>query len=102
MTTVWPVVGACGVLTIIIKGLGPVAIGDRPTPARLAAVLSLVGPALLTALVVTGVFDGHRRLVVDARFAGVIVAVVGAWRRLPPLVVVVAAAAVTAGIRAVA
>jgi hypothetical protein len=62
----------------------------------------LLPAALLPALVVVNTFAGDRQLVVDARAAGLAVAVVASWRRAPFVVVVVAAAATTALVRALA
>jgi branched-subunit amino acid transport protein len=97
---VWIVVGACGLATVVIKGAGPVLVGGRRLPPALLRVVGLLGPALLAALVATSVFGGDRRLVLDERALGLGAAAVGIWRRLPPLAVVVLAAAVTALARA--
>lgn len=83
------------------KALGLLALGRRVT-GRLAVVVGLVPAALFAALVAVQTFDGGERLVVDARLAGVAVAAVAAWRRLPFVVVVVTAMATTAAVRAVA
>ena len=97
---VWIVVGACGLATIVIKGAGPVLVGGRSLPPALLRVVGLLGPALLAALVATSVFGGDRRLVLDERALGLGAAAIGIWKRLPPLAVVVLAAAVTALARA--
>jgi branched-subunit amino acid transport protein len=97
---VWIVVGACGLATIVIKAAGPVLVGGRSLPPALLRVVGLLGPALLAALVATSVFGGDRRLVLDERALGLGAAAIGIWRRLPPLAVVVLAAAVTALARA--
>jgi hypothetical protein len=55
---------------------------------------------MLAAIVVVQTFDGGRHLQLDARVAGLVVAGVLVWRRAPFLVVIVAAAAVTAAVRA--
>jgi branched-subunit amino acid transport protein len=98
---VWIVVGACGLATVVIKGAGPVLVGGRSLPPALLRVVGLLGPALLAALVATSVFGGDRRLVLDERALGLGAAAIGIWRRLPPLAVVVLAAAVTALARAI-
>jgi branched-subunit amino acid transport protein len=97
---VWIVVGACGLATVVLKGAGPVLVGGRSLPPALLRVVGLLGPALLAALVATSVFGGDRRLVLDERALGLGAAAIGIWRRLPPLAVVVLAAAVTALARA--
>ena len=99
-TTIWAVVAASAVGTAVLKGAGPVLLGGRQLPVPLMRVVGLLGPALLAALVATSVFGGPRRLVFDARALGLGAAAVGIWRRWPPLLVVVVAAAVAAGARA--
>jgi branched-subunit amino acid transport protein len=101
VTTVWIVVVVTGVGTLALKAAGPVVLGGRPLPDRLSGVVTLVGPALLAALVAIGTFAEGQRLVVDARVLGVAAAAVAIWLRAPVLVVVIVAAAVTAGARAV-
>ena len=101
MNAAWTAVLAVGAGTVLLKGAGPVLLGGRPLPARLAAVLGLLAPALLAALVVTQTFAHGRHLVLDARAAGVAVAAVAIALRAPLLAVVVAAAAVTALVRLV-
>lgn len=100
MTTVWIVVIVAGVGTLALKAAGPVILGGRPLPGRLSGVVTLVGPALLAALVAIGTFAEGQRLVVDARVLGVAAAAVAIRFRAPVLVVVILAAAVTAGARA--
>jgi hypothetical protein len=51
--------------------------------------------------VAVNTFAGDQRLVLDARAAGLAVAVIATWRRAPFVVVVVAAAVVTALVRAI-
>jgi branched chain amino acid efflux pump len=100
VTTVWIVVIVTGVGTLALKAAGPVILGGRPLPDRLSGVVTLVGPALLAALVAIGTFAQGQRLVVDARVLGVAAAAVAIRFRAPVLVVVIIAAAVTAGARA--
>lgn len=95
-------VAAVGAGTVALKGAGPVLFGDRPLPPLARHALVLLGPALLAGLVVVSVFDGGRRLVVDARLVGVAVAVLALRLRAPALAVVVLAAASTAVVRALA
>ena len=98
----WPALLALGAAAYALKALGLVVLGPRALdgPAlRLAAVLPA---ALLPALVVVNTFAGDRRLVLDARAAGLAVAAIATWRRAPFVVVVIAAAGTTALVRAVA
>ena len=82
------------------KALGPVLIGDRSPSPTLAQVLALMSVPLLAALVAVQTLDGGREIVFDARVPALGVAAVLVWRRAPFLVVVVAAAATAALIRA--
>lgn len=102
MTTVWVVVIVTGIGTLALKAAGPVILGGRPLPERLSGVVTLVGPALLAALVAIGTFAEGQRLVVDARVLGVAAAALAIRLRTPVLLVVIIAAAVTAGARALA
>jgi branched-subunit amino acid transport protein len=102
VTSVWVVVVVVGVATLAFKAVGPVLLGGRPLPQRVAPVITLLGPALLAALVAIGTFGEARRLVLDARVPGVLAAAMAIRLRAPVLLVVVIAAAVTATIRALA
>ncbi|HEX5937191.1 MAG TPA: AzlD domain-containing protein [Actinomycetota bacterium] len=96
----WWTVAIVGAATVAIKGAGPVLLGGRPLPERLARVIGLLAPALLAALVAITTFGDERALVLDERALGVGAAAVAIWLKAPPLVVVIVAAAVTAGARA--
>ncbi|MGH2540385.1 MAG: AzlD domain-containing protein [Actinomycetota bacterium] len=100
MSATWTVVVVVGVMTIAIKGLGPMLLGGKSLPARVNAVVGLLAPALLAALVVVNTLGGDRELEVDARLPGVLAAAVAIKLRAPVLIVVVIAALVTAGVRA--
>jgi branched-subunit amino acid transport protein len=101
MSVVWLVVLVVGAATIAIKAVGPVALGGRPLPPRAGAVVDLLAPAVLAALVVTQAVGGDRELVFDERLLGLGAAVVALRLRAPILVVIVVAAVVTALARAV-
>jgi branched-subunit amino acid transport protein len=96
MTDAWRVVLVAGIASMAIKAAGPVAIGGRALPRRLMGLVAMIAPALLAALVVTQVFGGKQQLVLDARVPGVAVAAALLAFRAPVLVVIVAAAVVTA------
>jgi branched-subunit amino acid transport protein len=96
VTEAWIVVGVVGAATVGIKAVGPVFLGGRPLPPRLQAVVRLLAPAVLAALVATGALATDQELVLDARLVGLGAAVVALLLRAPVLVVVVAAAAATA------
>ena len=102
MSTSVALIAGCALVTAAIKALGPVALGGRRLPPRFDAVISLLAPALLAALVVTQAIGGDRRYVFDARLAGLAAAVVAIRLRAPLLAVVVVAAAATALARLVA
>ncbi len=102
MTATWVVVAVVGVITIAIKALGPMLLGGKPLPPRVTVVVALLAPALLAALVAVNTLGGDRELAVDARLPGVLAAAVAIKLRAPVLIVVVIAALVTAGVRAVA
>jgi uncharacterized membrane protein len=101
MSTVWLTIGILAVGTFGMKILGPVLIGDRPPSERMLSMTGLVAPALLAAFVLYETFsaDGHG-ITLDARAAGLGAAIVAILLRAPMLVVVLVAAAVTAGVRA--
>ncbi len=100
MTQVWLVVALVGIATIVIKSIGPVLLGGRELPPRVASLVGLLAPALLAALVAINTFGAGRTLVLDERVLGVAAAGVAVWRKAPVLLVVVIAAAVTAVARA--
>lgn len=69
--------------------------------ARVLRVAALLPIALLAALIALQAATDGRAVVVDARLAGMAVAVVAQWRRAPFLVVVGAACVATALMRVV-
>jgi branched-subunit amino acid transport protein len=98
--TIWWTIIGCTLVTALIKGVGPVALGGRDLSPRLIGVITLMAPALLAALVLTSTFAVGEEWTVGANTAGVAVAAVILWRRGPLLLAVVAAVAVTALLRA--
>jgi branched-subunit amino acid transport protein len=98
--TIWLLIGGCAVVTALIKAAGPVALGGRELPRWFTGVITLMAPALLAALVVTSALADGDRLSVGADTAGVAVAGALLWRGANVIVGVLAAAAVTAGLRA--
>jgi hypothetical protein len=97
---VWLVVLAVGTATIALKAAGPLLLARKPLGARALAVVDLVAPVMLVALVVTQTVGGDRTLVVDARVAGVAAAGFVLWRGAPIVPAMVVAAVVTALLRA--
>jgi Branched-chain amino acid transport protein (AzlD) len=101
VTAAWLAVVAVGVATVALKGAGTLVLAGRPLPARAAAVMPLLAPCLLAALVVGQTVGNGRAVVVDARLAGVAAAAVALALRAPLLVVLGSAAGVAALARAV-
>jgi branched chain amino acid efflux pump len=96
----WPALLALCAISYALKASGPVLAGGRRLGPQMRGALDLVAVPLLAALVlVQTVGDGHR-LVLDARAPALAVAAVLVWRRAPFLVVVLAAAATAALLRA--
>jgi branched-subunit amino acid transport protein len=89
------------IATIALKATGPVLLAGRELPRATRGVVEMLAPALLAALVVTQAIGGDRRYVFDARLLGLGAAVAAIRLRAPLLAVVVVAAVVTAGARAV-
>jgi hypothetical protein len=98
----WVLIAVVGACTIVLKGLGPLAIGGRELPRPVLGVVALLAPTLLAALIVTQAFADGRHLVLDARAAGLGAALAAVALRAPVLVVVALAAGTAALARAVA
>jgi branched-subunit amino acid transport protein len=101
VSDIWLAIVVVGAATVLLKSAGPVLLGGRDLPPRVNALVVLLAPAVLAALVVTQVVSGDRELVFDARLIGLGAAVVAIALRAPLVVVVVVAAAATAVTRAV-
>ena len=98
----WTALLALCAISYALKASGPVLAGGRQLGPQVRQALDLVAVPLLAALIlVQTVGDGHR-LVLDARIPALAVAAVLVWRRAPFLVVVLAAAATAALLRALA
>ena len=95
----WLVIAVVGALTILFKASGPVLLGGRELPPRVLALVEVLAPAMLAALVVTQTGGGNRELVLDERLAGVAAGGVAIWLRAPLIAVMVVAAVVAALIR---
>ncbi|MFD5773940.1 AzlD domain-containing protein [Streptomyces fungicidicus] len=97
---IWIAIAATAVGCYAVKLAGllvPAGVLERPVVRRLAALLPV---ALLAALTAQQTFSDRQALVVDARAAGLAAAAVALILRAPFLIVVAAAVAVTAGVRA--
>ena len=94
MSDAWIVVAVVGAATVLFKAAGPVFLGRRELPTRVAGVVEVLAPAMLAALVVTQLFGGDRELVFDGpRLLGVAAAGVALVLRAPLIVVIVVAGA---------
>ncbi|MGH3071012.1 MAG: AzlD domain-containing protein [Gaiellaceae bacterium] len=97
----WVVIAAVGAATVLFKASGPVLLGRRRLPPRVAAVVDVLAPAMLAALVVTQTVGGDGEIVVDERLLGVAAGAVAVLARAPLVVVMTVAAAVAALVRLV-
>ena len=95
----WGLVFALAAGAYAFKVLGLVIIGDRTLPAPLERCLALIPAAVIAAIVVKDTFSVGQHLQLDARAAGVGVAVLAAWRKLPMIVIIVLGAGTTALVR---
>ena len=95
----WLVIGVVGAVTMVFKASGPVLLGGRRLPERVSAVVDVLAPAMLAALVVTQTVGGDREIVLDERLVGVAVGAVAVILRAPLLIVMTAAAATAALVR---
>lgn len=96
----WQIIILASTACLAVKLAGylvPPSLLSRPAPARIADLLTV---ALLAALIAVQTFGAGAALVVDARVPAVIVAAALFALRVPFIVVVIAAALVAAGIRA--
>jgi dihydrodipicolinate synthase/N-acetylneuraminate lyase len=93
-------IASLALATTVLKLVGPLLLGGRPLPSGAMAIVALLAAALLAALVVVETFGKGRSLTLDARALGIAVAAVALARRVPVIVAVVGAAAVTALARA--
>jgi branched-subunit amino acid transport protein len=99
--TMLGLIGGCAVITALLKGAGPIALGGRDLPPWFSAIVALMAPALFAALVVTQVLADGQDIGVGADTAGVAVAGVAAWRGASVISVVTIAAVTAAVLRAV-
>jgi branched-subunit amino acid transport protein len=95
----WVVIAVVGAVTIAFKASGPVLLGQRALPPRVLALVEVLAPAMLAALVVTQTVGGDRELVLDERLAGVAAGGLAVWLRAPLVAVMIVAGATAAVIR---
>ena len=85
-----------------LKAIGPILVGGKDLSPSTGAVIALLAPALLTALVVTETFGEGGHLVLDEKAVGVGVAALALALRAPVLLAVALAALTTTLVRAFA
>ena len=96
----WTVLLALCAVSYALKAVGPLLAGGRDLGPRTRQTLDLVAVPLLAALIATQTLSLGHRLVIDARLPALAVAAILVWKRAPFLVVVLAAAATAALLRA--
>jgi branched-subunit amino acid transport protein len=96
----WTALLALCAISYALKAAGPVLVGSRELRPEVRRTLDLVAVPLLAALIAVQTFTDAHRFVFDARVPALAVAGVLVWRRAPFLVVVLAAAATAALLRA--
>ena len=98
--TMWQIVIAASIACVVMKMAGylvPPRLLDNPLVSRIAELLTV---ALLAALIGVQTFAQGQEIVLDARVPAVLVAAGLLALRVPFLLVVISAALVAAGIRA--
>ena len=98
----WVAIVGAALASAAIKAAGPVLLGGRDLPPLAVALVAMLAPALLTALVVSETFGEEGHLVLDERAIGVAVAGVALALRAPMLLAITLAVVATALARAFA
>jgi branched-subunit amino acid transport protein len=96
----WTLVLGLAISAYALKLLGAVILGQREMPPVLQRCLLLIPAALLAGLITKDTFTTGQQLGIDARAAGLVVAVIATWRRAPFVVVVLGGVGTTALLRA--
>ena len=100
MTALWITIVVVALVSAAIRAFGPILVGGRELSPSANAVIALLVPVLLTALVVTQTFGEDGRLVLDEKAIGVAVAAIAIALRAPVLLTVALAVVTTALARA--
>ncbi len=100
MSETWLTIILLSAVTYVLKGLGPILLGDRRLPTRLTRLADDLPAPLLAALVAISTFTAGTDWTLDARAVGLVAAGIALWKKLPFVVVVIVAAAATALARA--
>jgi len=97
----WTAVGLLAIGVYGQRAIGATAVDTARLDPRWQRVLTALPLAIISAVIALQSVTTDRGIVIDARLAGIAVAALCAWRRLPLLVTVLAAAATTAAMRAI-
>ncbi|CAB4679911.1 unannotated protein [freshwater metagenome] len=95
----WTLILSLAAAAYFLKLLGSVIIGHWVMPPVLERCLLLIPAALLAGLIAKDTFTVGQELGIDARAAGLAVAVIATWRKLPFVVIIIAGVGTTALIR---
>ena len=90
MSAPWVAILTVTLASAAIKAAGPMLVGGRELSPQASAVIALLAPALLAALVVTETSGENGHLVLDERALGVAVAAIALWLRAPVLLALAA------------
>jgi branched-subunit amino acid transport protein len=102
MTVVWVCIGLTAAVSFAIKGVGPALLGRRELSERARAVVALLAPVMLAALVTAQVL-GQRWSAVDPTVAiGLVAGIAARLLRASMLAAMVVAVVVTALVRVLA
>lgn len=96
----WTAVALLAIGVYAQRVIGAVSVDTARMNPRWQRVLATLPLAIISAVVALQTFTADRSLTIDTRAAGIAVAAICAWRRLPLLVTVLAAAGTTAALRA--
>lgn len=95
----WAFVLALGAATYGIKLFGSVIVGQRQMPLVVQRCLFLIPAALLAGLITKDTFTTGQEIVIDARAAGLAVAILATWKKAPFWLVILGGVGTTALIR---
>jgi len=97
--TLWLAIVLVALVSIGFKAVGPVLLGDREMPPRLAGVIALLAPALLAGLVLTEVTGPAWAGIDWTLCAGLAAIAVTYALRAPALAAILCGVVVTAALR---
>lgn len=95
----WAFIFALAAVSYGFKLLGAVIVGQRAMPPVLERCLLLIPAALLAGLIAKDTFTVGQTIGIDARAAGLAVAALATWKKLPFAVIIVLGVGTTALIR---